>query len=375
MAEIQGFPPKNTCQWQVISYLMHNGANSRIEIAKILNVTGATLSKVASALIKEGILCETGVIDEKRVGRRQMMIDLVRDYRFALGIDVSNTYLRVTLLDMKLQIREEHTWNYDMLTQLSLDTAIEFARSLMEKYGKEKILGIGLLVQGYVQDEISRSLPIRNIKEQIMDKIDIPVFITNNIRGLSITHSFLHEGSKNFVLVNYGPGVCSVIVENGKILKGYHNTAGEIGHIVWNPRVEKTCRICGQRGCLESMIHFDEIAHQAAAEYQGVNTDYETLMMASRRDQGKALRYALEQLAIAVNSVIVSIDPKELILSGQIFTNKKVFDYFANLLKQRGCPLTKENIHLISNYQEERLKSAGIVVFSECFEENLYDVD
>lgn len=366
--EIQGIPSKNTCKWQVISNIIRNGANSRTEIASVLNVTGATLTKVTNSLIKEGILYETGMIDEKKIGRKQILIDVVPDYKYAIGIDISNTYLRVTLLDMKLQVRESHIWNYEELLQIVLDTGLDFIEeNWIRSYGKDRILGIGLLAQGYIEDDLCKNLPIHNIKEQIALKFDIPIFMTNNIRGLAIAHSFLYKTSENFLLINYGPGVCSVIVENGSIFKGFYNKAGEIGHIIWNPKSKKKCKVCGKYGCLESLINFDEVAHQAAKEYCGKNTDYETLMTASKKDNGKALTKALEQLAIMLNIQISLFDPEILILSGQIFTNSHIYDLFLKLLREKGCNFSEEKIQLIKNYSEERLKSAGIVVFNEFF--------
>lgn len=370
MSEFKDFPQKNTCQWNVISYIVRNGANSRTEIAKILNVTGATLTKVTSALIKEGLLCESGVVDGRQVGRRQVMVDVVADYRFALGIDVANTYLRVTLLDLKLQVREQHIWNFEYLTQMMLETGIDYAISLTERYGKEKILGVGLLAQGCVEDEQCLSLPLRDVKEQVMSRIDLPVILTNNIRGLAIAHSFLEEAGKDFLLVNYGPGICSVIMQNGDIYRGSHNKAGEIGHALWNPKFQKKCRVCGKYGCLESMIHFDTVAQQAAPEYVGINTDYETLMTASNRDGGESLTHALELLARVVNLTLAVIDPQSLILSGQIFTNPKIYQCFLKLLQEQNCDLSEHQICLLNNYQEKRLKSAGIVVFDAFFEGN-----
>ena len=77
-------PAKGSYPWQVLSYIMRNGPRSRKVLAEQLQVTAATLTHATTALIQAGMLREAGVADERRVGRKQVLLDLAPGYRYAL---------------------------------------------------------------------------------------------------------------------------------------------------------------------------------------------------------------------------------------------------------------------------------------------------
>lgn len=368
MAEQQMLPKKGTYQWQVLSQIMRFGVTSRKVIAEDLNVTGATLTHATTPLIEKKLLRSVGVSDDKRVGRKQVLLDVVENSFYALGLDISVSYLRVSLLNMKLRVVEYHVWEYDCLTQDIMTQGFEKLHTLVDTYGKDKILGIGLLAQGYVQGDTCYSLPIHNILHQVKQQFSFPVFMMNNIRGLAITQAFMDKGkSDNFLLVHYGPGVCCVPVVDGKILHGAHNSAGEIGHILWDETAEQYCPICKQKGCLESLIHFDTLAHQLDESYSAHNTSGTVLLQFSQKDCYTTLKAALSKLAVAVNIMTASIDPEKVIVSGQIFTVPELYQYFQGLLLESNRSLDAADISLLQSYDEKRKISPGTVVMNRFF--------
>ena len=368
MADKQDFPQKGTYQWQVVSQIMRFGVTSRKAIAEELNVTGATLTHATTPLLENGLLCSVGVSGDKRVGRKQVLLDVVGDCYFALGFDVAVTYLRVSLLNMKLQVVQYFVWEYETLTQEILSRGIAQLKTLVQQYGEEKMLGIGVLAQGYVQNDLCYNLPIQNIREQVEKCLPLPVLLMNNIRGLAITQAFMDRGkSENFLLIHYGPGVCCVSVIDGKMLHGVHNSAGEIGHMLWDPRAKTFCPVCGQTGCLESLIHFDTVAHLIDPDYREYNTNAETVLHLSLKDEYHTLKNALAKLAVAVNIMIASVDPQKLIVSGLVFTVPELYDYFQRLLMQSNRNLTAQDISLLECYDKKRKMSPGVVVMNEFF--------
>lgn len=255
-------PARGSYPWQVLSAIMRGGPRSRKALSERLQATAATLTHATTWLIQAGMLREAGLADEGRVGRKQVLLDLVPDYCYALGLDVANTYLRVTLLDMGLGLADSRTWRYETLTEAVLEQALDHAAALADRHAG-RVLGVGLLAQGYVYQDRCPSLPIQDLKSRVARRIPLPVTLMNNIRGLAIVQSFFDSARENFLLMHYGPGVCAVAVSGGRILPGAHNRAGEIGHTLWDPRSQQTCRVCGRRGCLESLVHFDAVARRA----------------------------------------------------------------------------------------------------------------
>lgn len=355
---------------QVISYLMRHGAASRKELADKLSVTGATLTKISKDLIQKGIIYEKGFRESSTAGRKEICIDVMPDYCYALGMDIANRYLRVTLLNMRLELIAMREWRYPLLTEQVIDEGVAYMKSLIAEYGRERILGLGLLGQGYIYRDQFMSLPIHNIREIIESKIDVRISCMNNIRGIAITQSFLCNEDQNFLMLHYGPGVCTVMIQDGCIVPGYHNKAGEVGHVIWDRESGERCSVCGKTGCLESLVNFGRVARLADPAHNANYTDYDLLKKACANDGGKALDEALVCLAKAVNLLLGFSDPQELLLCGQIFTEREYYNRFTRLLFELDENFSEKNVALVENYSEKRWKSAGIVVMDEYFGNN-----
>lgn len=355
----------NTTEKRVLSYIIRKGAASRKEISEQIGVTTATLTRVVSSLIDQNILRELGTMEEGRVGRRQVLLDIRRDLGYVMGIDVNNRYIRLTMMNLHAEILEQKRWNYQQLTQEMLSLALEEGDKLLAQY--KNILGIGLLLQGYIEEGICFSLPIHNIKTQIEERFCMPVFVMNNTRGLAVAEAYFETPCQSYLVVKYGPGVGSVIVQNGEILEGSHNRAGELGHILWNPTSQVICPICGKRGCLESVIGYAQLACRMAPEQNIQRPDLETILELIKHQGDYALREALKDLALAVNMMVDLIDPEKILLAGEIFKNDLYFNLFVEYFLQNSSNFSRQNVSRIAKYEKKRICAAGVMVLNHYF--------
>ncbi len=121
-----------------------------------------------------------------------------------------------------------------------------------------KILGVGIGVSGLVDTETgvlinSSLLGWNNVsfKSTIQEVIDIPVIVDNDVNAYTLAEMMYGAGKNlnSFLLVEWGIGIGSGIVLDGKIYRGDFGRAGEIGHTI----LEKDGNpyYCGQKGCLE----------------------------------------------------------------------------------------------------------------------------
>lgn len=351
---------------KIISYLIKHGAASRKEIAKQLGVTTATLTVATAGLIEDGILLDMGTVEDGKVGRKQVMLEVKNDLWFAIGVDVTTTALRITVLNIKSDIIEEKLWQYGQLTEEILEEAINFMQELMNSYKEKRILGIGLLMQGYVENDLCHTLPIKDIKRRLTERFTVSVFMMNNVKGLAITEYYFGNTSRNFLLIKYGPGVGGVIVVNGEIVEGFHNRAGEIGHIRWNQSSDRTCPICGKKGCLETLVHFKTIIHKIDSTQKDRYPDFSAVMDLSRQDNYSALKDSLSTLADASSVFIDILDPDQIYLAGDIFNEDPLFQHFLQEVSERSS-IETDRVQRVDNYRMKRRKASGIIVLNEYF--------
>ncbi len=79
-----------------------------------------------------------------------------------------------------------------------------------------------------------------NIKDALFKEVSIPVLIENdvNLAGLGIKKFELNESAKNILVVFVGTGIGGALFFDGKLYRGSTFYAGEIGHMLVEPKGE-----------------------------------------------------------------------------------------------------------------------------------------
>jgi glucokinase len=88
--------------------------------------------------------------------------------------------------------------------------------------------------------------------ERLYEGLGMPVVVANDVNiGVLGEHVYgAGKGTLDMVGVFVGSGIGGGVVVNGTLHRGWRGAAGEIGHMVVQPR-GRTCG-CGRRGCVEA---------------------------------------------------------------------------------------------------------------------------
>lgn len=131
------------------------------------------------------------------------------------------------------------------------------------------------------------------------------------------------------ICVTVGTGIGSGIILDGKIYHGAMNTAGEMGHSVF----EKDGRLCscGNHGCLERYSSGTGMIERALEAYPEKFADRphksETvfeLAYAGDQDMLGLIRSVVEDLAIGIANVVSILSPEVVIISGGLCTHDEL---------------------------------------------------
>ena len=134
---------------------------------------------------------------------------------------------------------------------------------------------------------------------------------------------------RSFICVAIGTGIGGGIILDGKIFHGALNTAGEIGHSVFQ-KDGRPCN-CGNHGCLERYASGTGMIDRALEAYSEKFVDRphraETLFeLASAGDEDllKLIRRMVEDLAVGIANAVSILSPEAVIISGGLCIHEEL---------------------------------------------------
>src|SRR5215210_1995509 len=176
------------------------------------------------------------------------------------AVDLGGTHLRVALVDDTgriLQQLKQQTPKGD-----SAESVIDALACAAEKWGSNQssIIAASIMVPGAVDKEKAVVLQAPNLpslvnfglKAKLEQRLGWPVLLENDANAAAVGEMWLGaaRGCQDVISVTLGTGVGGGVILDGKLWRGAHGSAGEIGHATVDPFVSLKCK-CGNTGCLE----------------------------------------------------------------------------------------------------------------------------
>lgn len=307
---------------------------SRIEISRQTGLTKSAVTMLTNEMISEGLLYELGFAEKTaNPGRTSILLDIVADYAYAIGVTLHRRYIGVCISDLKLSCIAKTQRDIAFFT--SADETVQWINSsinaLLSKVGipLSKCVGIGISSPGpldYTKGIILKPphFPLFEnypIAEKLKQYFPIPIFLENNSVTLALTNYYKQRKTKgNELFVVIANGIGSTLLQNGNVFRGSQGFAGELGHVSVNSSGEYCS--CGNRGCLELYATLQALKDRFAFE------SYEDLMNNAIKGNEKAMQaisFLVDHLgmALAVSTNLFDLD--RIVLFGE-------YSYRANLL-------------------------------------------
>ncbi|REE86171.1 glucokinase [Paenibacillus taihuensis] len=161
------------------------------------------------------------------------------------------------------------------------------------------------------------------------DLLQVPVRIDHDVRTFAKGELMAGaaRGRSHAICLTIGTGIAAAIAIDGKLVRGGHNLAGEIGHDVV-ATLTRRCP-CGKVGCLETVVSGPGISRLAAAagltswqnEGEGGIPTAEDVARHCSDNNEQALgiyRYAAELLAEKLETAVALLDPEVIVIGGGV---------------------------------------------------------
>lgn len=189
-----------------------------------------------------------------------------------LGIDIGGTKTAAVAIgadgELSDQVRMPTGFGADEVVATALRTVERMTQLAGVEATSFSSIGIGIpgavdSVTGRVSHAVNLGLEGLDLGPRLADRLGVEVRVENDVKAAALgAHHLLGVAdgirAHSMAYLNLGTGLAAGIVLDGRLLRGGHGVAGEIGHIPVDP-AGAVCT-CGQRGCLETLASGSAIA-------------------------------------------------------------------------------------------------------------------
>ncbi len=324
---------------QVFDCVRSHGHISRIDVAKHLSISPASVSTLVSDLLGNGLLREIEVPQKPGSrGRPPVALAVRPEAAYVVGIKLSDLVHTGVIVDFAGRpVAEARLQRPSLRTDLDLliDEADELLARMLDQAGmrRDEMAGVGIGLPGMVDhargvalwSPIIRGTDIPFAK-LMAERLGLPVQVDNDANLLTMAELWYGAGRRlaDFAVVTLEYGVGMGLVMNHKLYRGAHSVGMELGHI--KVQLDGALCRCGQRGCLEAYVSDYALVREAsvALDLHRTSSGTAQVMLESLYDQAKAgneaartiFRRAGRFLAAGLANVINLFDPSLVILSG-----------------------------------------------------------
>lgn len=361
----------------ILIYMAKFGEVTIADLARELNVSVPSVTKLVSELKEDGYLEDNGKI-ETSGGRRPNVFGLAADAFYFLGVDVRRRRVDIALLDFQGNIIEKK----EGIPFVLENTMAAFERICQEinhfidvsSLGKDKIIGVGISLTGRVDSNDGYSYTYFNFNETPLtdlfeERLGIRAYIENDSRAMAYAERIFGvvKEEKNVLFLNLGRGIGVGEMFDGKLYYGKTGFAGELGHIPLLDN-EIICH-CGKKGCLEteaSGIALEKmfIEHLAAGETSVLSEKWKSgedillydIIEAANNDDVLSITLIAniaEKLGRGVGVLINLLNPDLVVVGGSL---SLVGDYLMLPLKMA---INKYSLSLVSKDTKFKMSKLG----------------
>lgn len=363
----------------VLKYLRNAGTVSVNEIAAAAHLSKMTVHKILDYYVREEVVSLAGKgASTEEGGKRPNLYAFNVNHCYIFAVRIGADFLSTSIVNLKgAPIAPSRTVS---LEDAAFDSVMRRISETFDERVEENDLprenciaavvaceGVvdtdrGVCITSYQYSRWGANMPVRDRLETLLPG-NIPVHVDSLWRHLAHTEVFLaraegREGERRnfFLLGNSGDFISGGMVVDGQAFRGVSGFAGEVGHMIVDPRSTVRC-VCGGYGCLESLVvprmilkkarelfpeYPDSLIFNGSAEGE-VEAFCDIGWAADKGDAlaRRLLDEAAGHFAVAINNIIVVCDPGRIVLFGEY---ARCGEYFLKELRRRAAGLSMNGV-------------------------------
>lgn len=245
-----------------------------------------------------------------------------------LGIDIGGTKTAAVAIGADGELSDQVRMPTGFGAEAVVATAIRTVERMttLAGVGASAFTSIGIGIPGAVDNATGRvehavnlGLEGLDLGPRLADRLGVEVRVENDVKAAALgAHHLLGiaDGIRvnSMAYLNLGTGLAAGVVLDGRLLRGGHGVAGEIGHIPVDPAGVR-CG-CGQRGCLETLA-----SGLAIARMWPTASEHPARELFAAAEAGDARAQAVREefltgVASAVRLLALTVDVDTVVIGG-----------------------------------------------------------
>lgn len=186
--------------------------------------------------------------------------------RYRVGIDVGATNMKIGLFDGEMKLLDMMQTLTDQ--EAGLNRLLDFIEGSVRQLLTRNELttgdleGVGAALPSYIDYEKGLALETSNImslsnapvRDLLRARLDVNVVLENDANAAALAEHTMGAGVNydNMIYTALSTGIGGGLILNGKLYRGMHGMAGEIGHMFVSDSTGYPCS-CGVTGCVQSI--------------------------------------------------------------------------------------------------------------------------
>ena len=327
---------------QIFERVRAAGHTPRVQIAKELGISPASVTTITSDLIEAGLLEE---VTQRRPpadtarGRPPVALCVRAGAHHVVGIKLSDREHTAAIVDFAGNLLASASLPNEP-GPVALDRLLDVSEKLLGMVcaraglSRAGVSAVGIGMPGFVDGANGRVHWSPVLVEREVDvagaatvRLGVPTIIDNDANLVALAELWFGAGRElaDFAVVTIEHGVGMGIVINHRLYRGAGGLGMELGHT--KVQLDGALCRCGQRGCVEAYVADYALAREAATALNWTHRDPRptSVVLESLYDHAKAgndaarsiFRRAGRYLAVALANVVNLFDPALIILSGE----------------------------------------------------------
>lgn len=248
--------------------VLRHGPLARTDLARRLDLSAASLSRLTAPLVARGLLVESGARARPGAGRPAVLLDVVAASQHVVGVKVTATHAHAVLVDLRGDVVASHDAALPASSPAVVVDAVADAVARLARTAP--VAGVGVSVGGQVtEDGTVRAAPFLGwadvpLTDLLHARTGLPCAVRNDVDALVAAEHWYGVGRRaaTFAVLTVGAGPGYGAVVHDRPLTHVDAGLGLVGHV---PVADDgpPCAL-GHRGCASGLLARDAVLAHAA---------------------------------------------------------------------------------------------------------------